>query len=389
MNICGDFEYDGFYFMKINKLILKNYRNYKNLDLEFSPNQNIIIGNNAQGKTNILEAIYYLAITKSFLCNNEKNVINNESNSCSISGNIVTNEFNKKLSITLGDNDKILKINRKKITRHYEYLGFFKVVIFTPDNVRLLKDSPSNRRKFFNIELCQLYSKYLNVLNDYNALLKQRNEYLKVIKNNNKRNDIYLDVLNNKFVEDMLVITKYRSNFIDMLNKYVDDIYYSISGDCGLKLIYLPVVESFDKDSSFDDTINKINSIIDKEINYGISLYGPHKDDFSFYLNDIDLSAYGSQGQIKMAILSLRIAELFVFKDICGESPVLLLDDIFSELDIYKRNKLINYLNFDVQSIITTTDLNDIDESFVKKARIFTVSGGNVTLSNLEGEVRK
>ena len=373
--------------MKINNLVLKNYRNYKDLNIDFSSSQNIIIGNNAQGKTNILEAIYYLAITKSFLCNNEKIVINNENDSCSIKGSISTKDYNKNLSIILSMDDKILKINRKKIIKHSDYLGFFKVVIFTPDNVRLLRDSPSNRRKFFNIELCQLYGKYLNTLNEFNSLLKQRNEYLKIVKKSNKLNDLYFDILDNKFVSDMIIITKYRSDFIDMINKYIEDIFFNISGQHGLRLVYLPIVTSYNEEKAEDLTLSKLKLLFEKELNYGSSLYGPHKDDFVFYLNDVDLSSYGSQGQIKMAILSLRIAELFVFKDICGETPVLLLDDIFSELDIDKRNNLIKYLNFDVQSIITTTDLNDIDKNFVNNAVVYKVDNGNVYLFKNEGEV--
>ena len=373
--------------MKINNLILKNYRNYRNLNIDFCSSQNIIIGNNAQGKTNIIEAIYYLAITKSFLCNNEKIVINRESNSCSIIANIISNDINKNLCVNIGLDDKILKINKKIINRHSDYLGNFKVIIFTPDNVRLLKDSPGNRRKFFNIELCQLYNKYLNVLNSYNSLLKQRNEYFKMIKIYNQKNDLYLEILNNKFVSDMLIITKYRSDFIDMINKYIDDIFYNISGQKGLRIEYLPVVTSYNDDKSFEITLNKINSLYEKERNNGGSLFGPHRDDFCFYLNDFDLSSFGSQGQMKMAILSLRIAELFVFKDVSGETPVLLLDDIFSELDVDKRNKLINYLNFDVQSIITTTDLNDIDKNFISKARVYKVEDNDIKMVNYEGEV--
>lgn len=365
--------------MKILNLFLKNYRNYDDLLIDFNSNQNIIIGDNAQGKTNIIEAIYYLAITKSFLINNDKSVIKNNSNFSKIEANILNKSKKIKLGISLGNDLKKIEINKKEIKKHSEYIGTFKVILFSPDNVRILKEGPINRRKFLNVEISQLYNKYVNILNDYNAILKQRNEYLRYVKINNNVNKIYLEVLNDKYVSNIISIINYRNDFINLINKYIDDIYYNIASEHGLYIKYLPCTNICHEKEMYDNLISKINSSYEKEVMYGSSLIGVHKEDFVFYLNDIDLSLYGSQGQVRMAILSLKLAESYVFKDICGESPVLLLDDIFSELDINKRNNLIKYLNSDMQSIITTTDLNDINDELISTSKIFKIANGSVT----------
>lgn len=368
--------------MLIKNLKLKNFRNYDNLDIEFSSNQNIIIGNNAQGKTNIIEAIYYLAITKSFLVNSDNTIINNNSDSSKIIGDILSNNRKKKLSILINSMTKKLQINDKVIKKHASYIGNLKVILFNPDNVRILKEAPGNRRRFLNIELSQLYSSYVNLLNDYNLLLKQRNEYLKNIKLTSNCNAIYMDIINDKYVSLNVLIVKYRDEFIKKINEYIDDIYYNIAGDKGLKIIYNSCIPVDEENVMRQNLLDKVKKSYDREIVLGNSLIGSHREDFGFYLNDLDLSLYGSQGQVKMAILSLRLAESFVFKDICMENPILLLDDVFSELDINKRNNLIKYLNFDIQSIITTTDLNDIDSDFASKANVYIVENCNITMVN-------
>ena len=168
--------------MKINKLYLRNFRNYLDLEIDFNDKLNIIIGNNAQGKTNILEAIYFLSITKSFLSVNEKTLIFRDKEFSMIKGDVVNSNFNKKLSILINDNGKKIEVNQKIIKRNIDYLGNLRVIIFSPDDIRLLKDSPGNRRRFLNIELSQLYDKYVKLLSEFNIVLKQRNEYLKIIR---------------------------------------------------------------------------------------------------------------------------------------------------------------------------------------------------------------
>ncbi|MBQ3253622.1 MAG: DNA replication and repair protein RecF, partial [Acholeplasmatales bacterium] len=292
------------------------------------------------------------------------------------------NNKKKKLSILINSMTKKLFINDKEIKKHAEYIGNLKVIIFSPDTVRVLKEGPGNRRRFLNIELSQLYNIYVNILNDYNSLLKQRNEYLKNIKLTNNFNKIYMDIINDRYVSLNISIIKYRYNFVNKINEYISDIYYNIAGDNGLKIKYVPCIKYEEESIMRENLLSKIRNSYDREILLGSSIIGSHREDFGFYLDDLDLSLYGSQGQVKMAILSLKLAEAFVFKDICDEYPVLLLDDVFSELDVNKRNNLIKYLNFDIQSIITTTDLNDIDNEFASKANIYKVENCSVTIDN-------
>ena len=361
--------------MRIDNLKLLNFRNYGKFDIKFNPYLNVIIGNNAQGKTNILEAIYYLSITKSFLAVNDNVCIKNNELFFRIIGDIKVNNKKKKLEVLFNENGKKLLINGNEVRKHALYIGTLKVIIFSPDNVRLIKDAPINRRKFLNIEISQLDNKYINTLNEYNIVLKQRNEYLKIIRNS-KINQVYFDILNDKLIDLAVIIYQYRIDFIEKINMYINDIFKDISGYDGLKLNYLPSIDiSIDLKKSMED---KINSVYDREIIYGSSLVGPHRDDFSFKLNGNDLILYGSQGQLKMAILALKLAEVKVFYEYDGEYPLLLLDDLFSELDVLKRNRVINYLNKDIQTIITTTDIANINDELLENASVYKIEDGKM-----------
>jgi DNA replication and repair protein RecF len=362
--------------VKIEKLKLKNFRNYDDIEIVFNDKLNIIIGNNAQGKTNILEAIYFLSITKSNFPINDKTCIKKDMLFSKIEGLINNNESNKKISILMNANGKKLEVNGEEIKKHSQYLGNLRVILFNPDDVRLIKESPNNRRRFLNIEISQLYLKYINVLNDYNLILRQRNEYLKVIRNGNI-NNVYLDILNSKMVELATDIYNYRINFVNEVNKYIGDIYNDIAGVEGLYIKYLPSIDVKNDDYS-SIMLKKLESNLEKEKIYGTTLIGPHRDDFSFILKDNDLLLYGSQGQQKMAILALKLAEIEVFYNITQEYPVLLLDDLFSELDVEKRNKVIGYLNKDIQIIVTTTDLKNVDKRTIRGSKIYEIDDGRI-----------
>lgn len=369
--------------MKIEKLHLKNFRNYDELLINFNDKLNIIIGNNAQGKTNILEAIYYLSITKSFLAINDKSIIKKGNLFMQVSGKINTNNGNKKLTIYTNENGKKIEINDKEIKKHGEYIGNFRTIIFSPDNIRLIKEGPGNRRKFLNIEISQLYRKYINILNEFNVILKQRNEYLKIIKTG-KYNHEYLNILNDKFVSLAVLIYKYRFDFISKLNLYIGNIFENISGYKGLYLKYITNIDISSENNLKENLIIKLNNQIERDILYGSTMIGPHRDDFVFYLDDNNLLMYGSQGQLKMAILALKLAEVDVFYELSGEYPVLLLDDLFSELDIDKRNKVIGYLDRDIQTIVTTTDLDNINTDNINNSYINKIENGEVIYKNYD-----
>ena len=269
--------------MKILNLKLKNFRNYNDLDIDFSDRLNIIIGNNAQGKTNILEAIYFLSITKSNFSINDKCCIKNNQLFSRIVGNIETKENKKKLQILINENGKRLEINDVEIKKHASYIGNLKVIIFNPDDIRLIKEAPANRRKFINIEISQLDNKYINTLNEYNLVLKQRNEYLKVIKNG-RIDEIYLDIINEKLIDLAEVIYNYRIKYFSNINKYVGDTFNKISGYNGLSINYMPNVNISNMSNFRKSMHDKLKSTFEREKILGNTLVGPHRDDFSFKL---------------------------------------------------------------------------------------------------------
>ena len=360
--------------MRIKNIELKNYRNYDNLNINFNDNLNIIIGDNAQGKTNLLESIYVLAVTKSFLSNNDKSIIKFNNHYTKING-LIEGKYNvNTLELLINDNGKCVKINNKEIKKLSDYISNMNVIIFSSNDIVIFKDSPSSRRKYFNIQISQINKIYLANLNNYNLVLRQRNEFLKII-NINKESDMnYLDILNDKYIGLSIVIYNFRRKYVDLVNKYIDDIFSSITGLEGLKMIYTSNVSNLDNDMFKD----KLKSNLSREIQYKITFIGPNRDDFYFDLNGKNLSLYGSNGQIRSAVLALKLAEVKLFTDVLSDTPILLLDDIFSELDIDKRNKVIKYLDNDIQTIVTTTDIENIDKNVRKKANVYKIENGKI-----------
>lgn len=370
-------EYEYYTIMIIRNIKLKNFRNYENLDFVLNNRLNIIIGNNAQGKTNILESIYFLSLTKSFFAVNDKVVIKKNCLYARIDGIITSNNGCNNLSILVNNYGKYLKIGNKEIKKSSDYLGYLKVILFSPDNIRLLKEGPSIRRRFLNIEISQLSKRYILILNQFNDLLKQRNEYLKNIRNSLVDKD-YMLILNQKFAELAYQIYNFRNDFIVEINKRIKDIYKSIINIDNIEIKYITDVKLNDKEIMINEIIDRLDKNYDKEILYGNTLIGPQRDDFSILLNGNDISSYGSQGQMRIAILSVKLSEIDIIFNKFGEYPVILLDDIFSELDVDKRNKLIKYLNCDRQVIITTTDIENINEELVNNAKLFKIDNGKV-----------
>ena len=361
--------------MIIKNIKLVNYRNYNSLNLDFNDKINIIIGNNAQGKTNILESIYVLALTKSYDKAVDKNLIMFNEKFLKINGLVNINSYNKNFEILINESYKKVKINNNEISKMKDYISKINVILFTPDDINIFKDSPGSRRRLLNIELSQIFSEYVDLYNKYNVILKQRNEYLK----SNNINKLYLDIINEKFVDLAISIINYRLNYINEINNYIKDIFYDITSINDLEIKYITNIEfNEDKEVMKDKFLSKLNDNYEREKLYGNSLYGPHRDDFSFFLTNKDLSIYGSQGQLRCAMISYKLSELEIFNKYKKEYPILLLDDVFSELDLNKRNNIIKYLKDDIQTIITTTDIDMIDRQIVSKAKIITIDNGKV-----------
>lgn len=362
--------------MRIKKIYLKNYRNYDCLDLDFNDGLNIIIGDNAQGKTNLLEAIYVLAVTKSFLSINDKGLIKFDSRYSLIKGQLENKQGIDDLEILLNDNGKVVKVNNKEIKKLSDYISKMNVVVFSADNIRVFKDSPNSRRKYMNIQISQINNNYLRILNDYNNLLKQRNEFLKIVDLSKKSNLSYLDVLNEKYALLSLEICNHRKKYIDNINSYLESAFLGITNNHGLKIRYVSNVEFLENDLS--KLISKLQNTLNRDMQYKMTMIGPNRDDFIFELNGKNLALFGSQGQMRSAVLALKIAEVNYFTDAVGEKPLLLLDDLFSELDIVKKNNLLNKLDGSVQTIITTTDMENISDDIRKKANVYKIKNGEI-----------
>ena len=341
---------------------------------------NIFIGENAQGKTNILESICVLALTKTYRYGVEPNLITFDKEKAKISAKVRKNGLINKLEINLDQNSKKIMVNNDEIRRISEYISNLNVIMFTPEDLEIIKGSPQIRRNLINMELSQISKKYLNTYNEYNKILKMRNEYLKLLLTSSIADKNYLDIITDKLIEKAITIYQERKKYLDFINEKINEIYKNITRDEILSVKYEPNVNiiNFSYGELKEVLLKTFNNNYKKELNYGMTMFGPHRDEFSFYLNDKNLKLFGSQGQQKIAVLSFKLAEIDIFKEYSGSNPVLLLDDIFSELDIKKRNKLLDYINGDIQSIITTTDLKNIRKINLEDAYIFEIKNGVV-----------
>lgn len=358
--------------MKINKIQLKNYRNLADILVNFNKNTNIFIGDNAHGKTNILESIYTLALTKSHKNVLDSDLIKESKEFLKINGIVEYKSHQNDYEVIITNDDKKLKINGVEEKKVYKYVSKINIILFTPDHLDIIKKSPQNRRNLLNTELCQLDSNYTIVLNEYNRILKMRNDYL---KQERKYDYKYLSILTEKLVDKALIIYKYRENFINEVNLYINKVFKKITNKDNIKIIYEKSINLIDK----EDIIKFLQSNIDKEVNQKTTLFGPHRDDFSFYLEDKDMKRFSSQGYQRIAVLALKLSEINVFKKETKEYPIVLLDDIFSEIDLKKRNLLLKLIKSNIQYMITTTDLNNINKKILSSARVFQVKDGLIT----------
>ena len=359
--------------MKIDSLSLMNFRNYETLNISFG-NLNIIYGLNGSGKTNIVEAIYMLALTKSFRINNDKIMIKKGKIKAKIKGNVLKKNDENEFGVEISNDGKIVNINGEKQDKVSDYVSRINVILFNPSDTRLIDDAPSERRKMLNIEISQIYKEYLVVLTNYQRILKQRNFYIRGMYINGSYTSEYLDILTKKLVEYGKVICKYRQDFIDNINKYIKSNYEKIFGSGTLKIRY---VSTF-KNKSEDDLIKRFKDNYQKELSVGKTLEGIHHDDIMFILDNNNLKEWGSEGQRKNAIISFKLAEINVINEIKGYYPILILDDLFSELDKEKITNLLGMLDRNVQTFITTTDLKNISKKVIKDAKKIKVCDGAI-----------
>ena len=366
--------------MKIKSLKLVNFRNYSNLTINFSDELNVIYGENGAGKTNLVEAIYLLALTKSFRINNDKILIRKGSIKTVVRGEVTKNNDTSSYTVEIKDDGKNVLINDLKQDKISDYISRINVILFSPTDIRLIEDSPEKRRKMLNIEISSIYKEYLILLTDYQKILKQRNFYLRQMYINGNLKFDFLDILTKKMVEYGLKIYKYREKFINDINNYVSNIYSNIFESDTLKIKYI----SSYKNKNIDEIFKMYQKNYNKEMQIGKTLYGIHHDDIEFVIDVGNLKEIGSQGQRKNAIIAFKLAELNVIRDIKGYNPILILDDLFSELDKGKVTNIFKLLDSNVQTFITTTEIKNVNKKILRNAKKFRIENNNFEEDNNE-----
>lgn len=332
--------------MYIKSLKLKNFRNYDEQKLEFCPQKNIIYGLNGQGKTNIIEALYFLNSGKSYRCTKEKEVIKFGEDYAKIEAEFYKNEIKNNALFFISDK-KSVKLNGVNIDRLSELIGNINIVIFTPDHLNLIKEGPSVRRSFLDSFISQIKKSYFKNLISYYKVLKQRNN---ILKSKNKSMLETISVWNEKLAELSLSICEMRESIIEKLNEKINTV---TDGEEKLKIKYLPGIKGDYKNK--ENIIKQLEDGIERDIEYGMTMTGPHRDDFEIFLNGISIKKFGSQGQQRSCVLKLKLSECEIIKEKTGEMPPILLDDILSELDEERRHLFIENIK-NTQVIITCTD---------------------------------
>ncbi|MCI9081099.1 MAG: DNA replication/repair protein RecF [Lachnospiraceae bacterium] len=361
--------------MILKSVALKNFRNYNDLRLEFDRGTNILYGDNAQGKTNVLESVYVSATTRSHKGSKDKEIIQFGQEESHIRTVVEKGGLDYQIDMHLKKNrSKGIAVNKIPIKKASELFGILNIVFFSPEDLNIIKNGPSERRRFLDAELCQLDKIYLFYLTKYNKILSQRNKLLKDINFRPELKET-LSVWNMQMAEYGRNIIKIRKKFVEELNEIVFEIHKSISGNREeLLLRYEPNV-------SEELLEQEILRSQEKDLKFGMTSVGPHRDDMCFLIQDVDIRRYGSQGQQRSCVLSLKLSEIQLVKRSAKEMPVLFLDDVLSELDSRRQNFLLNSIH-DIQTVITCTGLDEFVKNRFEIDKIFKVVNGTVTLEN-------
>ncbi|WP_239253818.1 DNA replication/repair protein RecF [Listeria ilorinensis] len=371
--------------MLLENLVLRHFRNYEELSLDFDPHVNVFLGENAQGKTNLLEAILMLALAKSHRTTNDKDFIQWESEAAKIEGRILKNNQSIPLELSITTKGKKAKVNHLEQKKLSQYVGHLNVVMFAPEDLSLVKGAPGVRRRFINMEIGQMQPVYLHDLSQYQRILHQRNQYLKMAQLRKKYDPVMLSILTEQFAEVAVKLTERRKGFIERLESYAASIHQQITRGLEiLQLEYKPSViltDGLDRQKQQEELLEKMESIRQREIDRGVTLIGPHRDDSLFYINGQNVQVFGSQGQQRTTALSVKLAEIDLIHEETGEYPLLLLDDVLSELDDFRQSHLLGAIQGKVQTFVTTTNVSGIDHETLNQATTFQVEQGVVKKS--------
>jgi len=369
--------------MYIRELQLTNYRNYESLSVQFENKVNVILGENAQGKTNVMEAIYVLALAKSHRTSNDRELIRWDEDYAKIEGRVEKKHTSLPLELLITKKGKKAKLNHIEQSKLSRYIGNLNVVMFAPEDLNLVKGSPNVRRRFIDMEIGQVSPIYLHDISQYHKVLQQRNQYLKILQSKKQTDFTMLDIYTDQLIELASKIVIKRFEFLRMLESWAKEIHSGISRNLEtLKIRYKPTVhvsEDVDLSTMVNIYNEKYNEVKLKEVERGVTLFGPQRDDIVFYVNDRDVQTYGSQGQQRTTALSVKLAEIELIHNEIGEYPVLLLDDVLSELDDYRQSHLLSTIKDRVQTFVTTTSVDGIDHDTLKSASTFHVKNGVIT----------
>jgi len=368
----------------LKNVVLENYRNYLKEKVELNDNINLFIGENAQGKTNFIEAVYYLATGRTFRSNKDLEIINWKKEYFRVQTKLLKENTDREFLIDIyfdRQGNKKIKINGIKYKKVSDLFGLLQVIVFSPDDLNIIKGGPIERRKYIDLEICQLVSGYYNTLKNYYKVLRQRNNLLKEIKYNKQEAGL-LEIWDEQLIDYGSKIIKNRIDFLKKLVPLARKNQQEITtGKENLEITYNSILIK-NPAADLNEIKNNFNNFINKnkynEIKKGVTLFGPHRDDLIFYVNGKELKTYGSQGQQRTAVLSLKMAELRIFFDNSNDNPLLLLDDVMSELDDSRREFLIKVIRKnDIQTLITGVNLELIDKK-IDREEVYHLINGNI-----------
>ncbi len=357
--------------MIIKSLELQNFRNYDGLKVEFDHGTNIFYGNNAQGKTNILEAIFMIATTKSHKSSKDQDIIRFRQEEAHIRSYLMKEEVTRQIDMHLRKGKtKGIAIDSQRIKKAAELMGLLNVVFFSPEDLSIIKNGPAERRHFIDMELCQLDSFYLYNLNSYNKIINQRNKLLKDLHLHSSLRDT-LSIWDLQLVSFGSKMIERREIFLSQLGGILSELHRKLSGGKeNIEIIY-------EKNAEIGDLEEKLKKSQEKDIALKQTTAGPHRDDIRFMVNDVDIRKFGSQGQQRTVALSLKLSEIELVKRSIKDTPVLLLDDVLSELDSNRQNYLLNSIG-DIQTIITCTGLDEFVKNRFEINKVFKVVNGTI-----------
>ena len=362
--------------MKLNKLILKNYRNYEDFEYNFSKNKTLIIGKNAQGKTNILEAIFYLCTLDSSRIKKDSELIRFNCENLFIKADVLKQGVDLELEVIINPpKNKILKVNGIKKTKSKDFSRILSGVNFSSSDLLLLRGEPQNRRKWLDMAIFQVYPLYDDKLSKFNKIRQKKANYFM----QGMINPGMLDVFNQQFAIASANVIFLRKKYLLELEKIAKIKHSSMAENEDLKIKYNTITDEFCSVLDLNNLIyEKLNEIKEEEIRKAQCLIGAHRDDIDFYINDIDSKKYASQGQQRTIVLALKLAELQIIKEKINETPLLLLDDVLAELDNIRQNYLLSAIDDDIQMIITSVDTLAFDDEFLKDVDIIKISKGKI-----------